>query len=69
MENRDYGQFEDLRRIEMSSKPMYLGHVNINVRIVEQEHKWYENILGLHTYDFVPGRAAFMSANSRSRTR
>ena len=47
----------------MSAKPMYLGHLNINVRNVEQAHKWYENILGLHTYDFVPGRAAFMSAN------
>lgn len=47
----------------MSGKPMYLGHVNINVRNVEEAHKWYENILGLHTYDFVPGRAAFMSAN------
>ena len=47
----------------MSAKPMYLGHLNINVRNVEQAHKWHENILGLHTYDFVPGRAAFMSAN------
>ena len=47
----------------MGKAPQYLGHVNINVRDVEASHKWYEDVLGLHTYDFVPGRAAFMSAN------
>ena len=33
------------------------------MRNAEEAHKWYEEILGLHTCDFVPGRAAFMSAN------
>lgn len=47
----------------MSYTPKYLGHVNIYVRNAERAQKWYEDILGLHTYDFVPGRAAFMSAN------
>ena len=41
----------------------YLGHVNIYVRNAEKSQQWYEDILGLHTYDLVPGRAAFMSAN------
>ena len=47
----------------MGYSPKYLGHVNIYVRNAERSQKWYEDILGLHTYDFVPGRAAFMSAN------
>ena len=47
----------------MSFTPDHLGHVNIYVRNAEVSHKWYEDILGLHTYDFKPGRAAFMSAN------
>ena len=47
----------------MSYTPDHLGHVNIYVRNAEASQKWYEDILGLHTYDFVPGRAAFMSAN------
>ena len=47
----------------MSYRPNHLGHVNIYVRNAEISHKWYEDILGLHTYDFVPGRAAFMAAN------
>ncbi len=47
----------------MSYTPTHLGHVNIYVRNAERAQKWYEDILGLHTYDFVPGRAAFMSAN------
>ena len=47
----------------MGYTPNHLGHVNIYVRNAEDAHKWYEDILGLHTYDFVPGRAAFMSAN------
>ena len=47
----------------MGYTPNRLGHVNIYVRNAEEAHKWYEEILGLHTYDFVPGRAAFMSAN------
>jgi catechol-2,3-dioxygenase len=47
----------------MSYTPKYLGHVNIYVRHAERARQWYEDVLGLHTYDFVPGRAAFMSAN------
>lgn len=47
----------------MGYTPKYLGHVNIYVRNAEKSQKWYEDILGLHTYDLVPGRAAFMSAN------
>lgn len=47
----------------MSYKPKYLGHVNMFVRNAERSQKWYEDILGLHTYDFRPGRAAFMSAD------
>ena len=47
----------------MSYAPKYLGHVNIYVRNAELSQKWYEDVLGLHTYDFTPGRAAFMSAS------
>jgi len=47
----------------MGYTPNHLGHVNIYVRNAELSQKWYEDILGLHTYDFVPGRAAFMAAN------
>lgn len=47
----------------MSYRPKYLGHVNIFVRNAERSRQWYEDVLGLHTYDFVPGRAAFMSAD------
>lgn len=47
----------------MGHTPKYLGHVNVNVRNAERSRKWYEEVLGLHTYDFVPGRAAFMAAN------
>ena len=47
----------------MGYTPKYLGHVNIYVRNSEKSQQWYEDILGLHTYDLVPGRAAFMSAN------
>ena len=47
----------------MGYTPKYLGHVNIYVRNAEKPHKWYEDILRLHAYDLVPGRAAFMSAD------
>lgn len=47
----------------MSYTPKMLGHINIYVRNAERSQKWYEDILGLHTYDFTPGRAAFMSAD------
>src|SRR5205085_12597642 len=42
---------------------MYLGHVNIYFRDAERSHKWYEEVLGLHTYHKRPGRAAFMAAD------
>lgn len=47
----------------MSYKPMYLGHVNVYVRDADRAQKWYSDVLGLHTYDYRPGRAAFMSAD------
>ena len=47
----------------MSYTPNHLGHVNIFVRNAERSHSWYEDILGLHTYDVIPGRAAFLTAN------
>ena len=47
----------------MGYTPKYLGHVNIYVRNAERAQKWYEEVLGLHTYDFAAGRVAFMSAN------
>src|SRR5688572_20096598 len=47
----------------MSYTPKHLGHVNIYVRNAERSRQWYEEILGLHTYDFKPGWAAFMSAD------
>jgi catechol 2,3-dioxygenase len=47
----------------MSHTPKYLGHVNIYVRNAARAQQWYAEVLGLHTYDFMPGRAAFMSAN------
>ena len=47
----------------MSDTPLYLGHVNIFVRNAARARQWYADVLGLHTQDFVPGRAAFMSAN------
>ena len=47
----------------MGYTPKTLGHVNIYVRNAERSQKWYEDVLGLHTYDFTPGRAAFMSAD------
>jgi catechol 2,3-dioxygenase len=47
----------------MGHTPKYLGHVNIYVRNVERSRKWYTELLGLHTYDYIPGRAAFLSAD------
>lgn len=47
----------------MTDRPMYLGHVNIYVRNAERSRQWYEAVLGLHTYHYRPGRAAFMSAD------
>ncbi len=47
----------------MSYRPKYLGHVNIFVRNAERSREWYADVLGLHTYDVRPGRAAFMAAD------
>jgi catechol 2,3-dioxygenase len=47
----------------MSHRPTHLGHVNIYVRNAERSRAWYEQVLGLHTYDIRPGRAAFMTAD------
>ena len=47
----------------MSYKPRKLGHVNIFVRNAERARAWYEDLLGLHTYGFTPGRAAFMTSD------
>ena len=44
----------------MGYKPRQLGHINIYVRNAERARDWYEDLLGLHTYGFRPGRAAFM---------
>jgi len=48
----------------MSKRPMYLQHVNIYVRNAELSKEWYEDLLGLHTYEYRPGWAAFMSADT-----
>ena len=47
----------------MSYRPKYLGHVNVFVRDAERSKKWYEEVLDLHTYEYRPGWAAFMSAD------
>ena len=47
----------------MTHRPKHLGHVNLYVRNAERSRQWYEDVLGLHTYDFRPGLAAFMSAD------
>ena len=47
----------------MSYKPKRLGHVNIFVRNAERSRVWYGDLLGLHTYGFTPGRAAFMTSD------
>ena len=47
----------------MTHRPTHLGHVNIYVRNVERSHKWYTEVLGLHTYHYRPGQAAFLSAD------
>src|SRR4051794_41943885 len=51
------------REDRMSKRPMYLQHVNVYVRNVERSKQWYEDLLGLHVYEYRPGWAAFMSAD------
>src|SRR3954471_11374281 len=59
LEVRQTCSWEDL----MAKRPMYLGHVNLYVRNAERSKEWYEDLLGLHVYDYRPGFAAFMSAD------
>jgi catechol 2,3-dioxygenase len=47
----------------MPYKPKFLGHINMYVRNAQRSKEWYEDLLGLHTYIFRPGVAAFMSAD------
>ena len=53
----------------MAYKPVSLDHVNIYVRNAERSHRWYTDVLGLHTQDIfnVPGtdrmRAAFLACD------
>jgi catechol 2,3-dioxygenase-like lactoylglutathione lyase family enzyme len=47
----------------MSYTPKYLGHVNLFVRNAARSRQWYADVLGLHTYDFIPGRAGIMAAD------
>src|SRR4029450_8947021 len=47
----------------MKKGPMSLQHVNVYVRNVERSKKWYEELLGLHVYEYRPGWAAFLSAD------
>jgi catechol 2,3-dioxygenase len=53
----------------MALRPVALDHVNILVRNAERSHRWYTEVLGLHTQDTMtyPGsdrlRAAFLSCD------
>ena len=50
----------------VTKRSMYLGHVNIFVRNAGKSKAWYENLLGLHCYEYRPGWAAFLSADVNS---
>jgi catechol-2,3-dioxygenase len=53
----------------MPYRPLSLDHVNIYVRNAERSHRWYADVLGLHTQDtiYVPGtdrpRAVFLACD------
>jgi catechol 2,3-dioxygenase len=53
----------------MSYTPVSLDHVNIYVRNVERSHRWYTDVLGLHTQDTFTApqsgrlRAVFLAAD------
>ena len=53
----------------MACKPVALDHVNIYVRNAERSHRWYTDVLGLHTQDTFTSaetdrlRAVFLSAD------
>lgn len=41
----------------MTYKPQYLVHINLNT---ERSQQWCADVLGFHTYAFMPGRGAFI---------
>jgi len=45
---------------------MHIGHVNVLVRDAAASRDWYSKLLNMHTYHFVPGAAAFLSADVES---
>lgn len=53
----------------MTYKPVSIDHVNIYVRNAERSHRWYTDVLGLHTQDTVTSaktgrpRAVFLAAD------
>jgi len=47
----------------MTYQAAHLGHINLYVRNAERSKQFYEDVLGLHTYHYRPGWAAFMSAD------
>jgi catechol 2,3-dioxygenase len=53
----------------MGVRPVSLDHVNIFVRDAERSHRWYTDVLGLHTQDTMTNRetgrlrAVFLSAD------
>ena len=53
----------------MAYKPMALDHVNVFVRNAERSHRWYTEVLGLHTQDTMKHagtdrlRAAFLACD------
>ncbi len=53
----------------MPARPVSVDHVNLFVRNAERSHRWYTDVLGLHTQDtfYHPGtsrlRAAFLSCD------
>ena len=50
----------------MSYRPMSLDHVNIYVRNAERSHRWYVDILGLHTQDTMTSPETGRLANPSS---
>jgi catechol 2,3-dioxygenase len=53
----------------MGYRPLSLDHVNIYVRNAERSHRWYADVLGLHTQDIMTSpetgrvRAVFLAAD------
>ena len=47
----------------MGYKPKYLQHANLFVRNSDVSREWYADVLGLHTYDVVPGKISFLTAD------